>query len=407
MEKFTGLQYILIDIASHFGLDKQSWQDRIHWTLKNEHKLHSKISSAENPAQFHAAIQALKDAREGKPSGYPISLDATASGMQLLSCLVGDESAAKLSNVIDTGEQSDAYQAIYNIMVDLIGNDANIERSNLKQAIMTSLYGSQAKPKEIFGSNVDTFIDIMLDKTPGVWKLNETMLEIWNPDATEYSWIMPDNFHVICKVMDKEEVEVDFLGKPYMVTRNVNKAAESGRSLCANLTHSIDGMVVREVLSRCNHNAKHVTQLLKLIGRGVKTKSTKRDKDKTLMSILSRYESSGFLSARIIDFIDEENIGLVAVKPLTDLLLSLPEYSFQVISVHDCFRVLPNYGNDLRQQYNNILAEIANSNMLGYLIPQIAGEAAWTHLINNFRPIANHLSEDMHTKIKDANYSLT
>lgn len=39
----------------------------------------------------------------------------------------------------------------------------------------------------------------------------------------------------------------------------------------------------------------------------------------------------------------------------------------------DCFRVLPNYGNDLREQYNRQLMLIAKSNLLGYLLSQITG----------------------------------
>lgn len=37
------------------------------------------------------------------------------------------------------------------------------------------------------------------------------------------------------------------------------------------------------------------------------------------------------------------------------------------------FRVLPNYGNDLREQYNRQLMLIAKSNLLGYLLSQITG----------------------------------
>lgn len=40
----------------------------------------------------------------------------------------------------------------------------------------------------------------------------------------------------------------------------------------------------------------------------------------------------------------------------------------------DCFKVLPTYGNDLRQQYRNICKQIADSNMLDCIVSSMLDE---------------------------------
>ena len=82
MKEFTAREYLKIDIASQYGLDKSTWQERIDWFDANEHVLVEKIVSAENPALFFAGLTAWNDMLQGNPSGYPISLDATSSGFQ-------------------------------------------------------------------------------------------------------------------------------------------------------------------------------------------------------------------------------------------------------------------------------------------------------------------------------------
>ncbi len=52
----------------------------------------------------------------------------------------------------------------------------------------------------------------------------------------------------------------------------------------------------------------------------------------------------------------------------------------------DCFRCLPNYGNDLRRQYNQILSEIAGSNLLSYLASQITGTTVSVNKMGNLAP---------------------
>ena len=79
-QRFSGSEYIKIDIANNYGLDKEDWDVRIDWFDKNQDNLMELVKTAETPALFYAAVQAWYAVQRGEPIGYPISLDATASG---------------------------------------------------------------------------------------------------------------------------------------------------------------------------------------------------------------------------------------------------------------------------------------------------------------------------------------
>lgn len=90
--------------------------------------------------------------------------------------------------------------------------------------------------------------------------------------------------------------------------------------------------------------------------------------------IWEAYKQSGFLTVRILDYLQPCNLNLVDVDVIAKLLMTLPDKPFDILAVHDCFRCHPNYGNDLRRQYNNILADINDSNMLTYITSQVLGK---------------------------------
>lgn len=397
-QEFTGREYLKIDIAGNYGLDKLSWNERLVWFDLNEKFLDNLVASAKEPALFYAGVSAWKNVLQGKPIGYMISLDATSSGLQLLAVLTGDRLASEICNVVDTGFREDAYTAVYDEMLHRIGETAKITRDDTKQAIMTALYSSTAVPKRVFGEGalLNTFYQTVSDMAPGAWELNQAFLSFWDPDAYSHDWTLPDNFHVHIKVMGQVADTVHFLNAPYEVTYAINTPIEGGRSLGANTIHSIDGMIVRELTRRCDFDHGRVLAVKDALSGARRTRSD-RVQDKLVGELWSHYRASGYLSARILDVLDEENVGLVDPAPVLELINSLPEKPFKVISIHDCFRVLPHYGNDLRKQYNLQLQLIAKSDLLGYLISQLLGKPA---KIGKLDPL-------LHQSIAQTNYALS
>lgn len=399
-QEFTGKEYLKIDIASNFGLDKLTWDERIEWFDKNEDNLRNMIKQAKEAPLFFAGILAWEAAKRGEPSGYPISLDATSSGIQILSCLMLCRATAELCNVIDVGKRMDAYTTLYQRLCDLVGDSQKIDREDVKQAIMTAFYNSEAVPREIFGEGTPmlaNFFKTMNEGAPGAWKLNEFFKQLWNPKAIINSWVLPDNFHVHVKVMGVQTRKARFNNYVVDVIRKINAAQDNGRSLGANTIHSIDGYIVREMERRCNYDPIVVANIRKWLNQAQLNVNEATPEAEMLKILDNHYKRSGIFSARVFEFIREDNIHLVDKKALTDLLDSLPAKPFEVLPVHDCFRCLPNYGNDLRRQYNRQLFEIANSRLIDDLLTQIRGKEIF----------APRMDESMIYEILDTNYALS
>ncbi len=96
MQTFTGREYLAIDIANNFGLNKKTWDERLTWFEDHKGNLMDSLNQAEEPALYYAGVCAYEAVERGEPIGYAISLDATSSGLQLLTVLTGDREAAQL-----------------------------------------------------------------------------------------------------------------------------------------------------------------------------------------------------------------------------------------------------------------------------------------------------------------------
>lgn len=233
--------------------------------------------------------------------------------------------------------RSDAYTVIYRTMLEAVGQSSRVKRDDCKQAVMTAFYGSEAKPKEVFGEGIllKTFEHVMGTQAPGPWELNKFYLQCGNPDATSYLWVLPDNFHCQIKVMVDEVQTINFMNKPYDIIRKVQGTEEKTRMLSANTTHSIDGMVVREMLRRCNYDANLITYVKQLCYGVQESNVALEENFDMVMELWNHYERSGFLSMRICDYLDAGSIALVDRQVILEMLETLPKKPFKVLTVHD------------------------------------------------------------------------
>lgn len=370
---FTPMEYLKIDVASAFGLDRCDWSERLSWFDSNRANLHNITNQAKEPALFFAAVEAFEATERGEPTGHMVSLDATASGIQILSLLAGDVSAARHCNVLNTGHRQDAYSNIDTLMRQVM-DFAHIERKDTKQALMTVLYGSEAVPKQLFGEGalLDLFETTAEREMPAVWALNKAFLRMWNPTASMYEWVLPDNFHVKTKVMGTVTNRCTFMGATVDVVSKVNEPQDQGRSIGANVTHSCDGYIVREMVRRCSYDPTTVANVKTAIhaGRGY---GSNRSKDRSLKRLSELFKASGILSARCFDYIDRENIDIIGKDKVQALIDTLPIKPFSLLCNHDCFRVHPNNAEAMRLQYNRQLAELNDSVMLNFISSQLLG----------------------------------
>lgn len=158
-------------------------------------------------------------------------------------------------------------------------------------------------------------------------------------------------------------------------------------------------MIVREITRRCDYDIERINMLYNVLSGedGDLGQNTKSNDDKMVLRLWDHYQSCGFLSARILDHLNLDNMGHVDPTVIWDLLESLPEKPFKVISVHDCFRVHPNYANDLRIQYARQLMLIAKSELLSWLISQLVKR----------KVTVGKLDPHMWQKVAQTNYALS
>jgi hypothetical protein len=423
MKTFTGWQYLLIDAANHFGHDKLLFEERIEWTTNNlanletlgneriqaEKDLPNSEKWKEAPLYFKA-VMAIRKAQQGIPIGHLVGLDATCSGIQVMSALTGCVTGADATGMIDPNRRADAYSSVTDTMEVILAGSVDVSRGDAKQATMTSFYGSKAKPKEIFGEKtpeLDAFYKAMLTVAPGAWELLQDLLASWQPYALSHSWKLPDGYDARVKVMQRKEarIEVDELDHAtFTYEFYENQGSKSGLSNVANLVHSMDAWLLRSMHRRCNYDrevAERADAIIEaeLIERSMGSSQSLCACTKTAYYV-HQYERSTIADIVILPWITVDSVQALStehLQALAKILTGMLQYQpFELVTVHDEFKAHVNNLNWVRWQYKEIMAEIADSEVLNDLLGQLHGFSG------NF----NKLSFNLGDQIRASNYAL-
>ena len=79
-QQFTGFEYLCIDLANHYGLDKELFEDRIQWVYDHIDNLEDFAAEAETPELYKKGVMTLRRAQLGEAIGHVVHFDACCSG---------------------------------------------------------------------------------------------------------------------------------------------------------------------------------------------------------------------------------------------------------------------------------------------------------------------------------------
>jgi len=279
-------KWLAFQVATTYGRDKDTIDDRLDWVKNNTHiismvacdpirHIHEWEAAAE-PWQFLAACDEYYHCvliKDRTTTGGIVATDATCSGLQILAGLARDKSTASLVNVIPSTKPQDAYAVVANTAAPFCPNSIrnHMDRKVVKRVVMTVPYN--AKPFSNRGYIKDALKEkgIEIDKddlTKTVVAVRNAMDEVvpgpmavmsWiesevanaiDRGKTKLTWTTPSGFVVNQKLMKKETVyiKLQLMGdcKLTVATQDSDKVDKQHHknATAPNLIHSLDASLL-------------------------------------------------------------------------------------------------------------------------------------------------------------------
>lgn len=391
MQSFSVIDYLAIGIANAFGKDKLNFSERIFWVKENLKTLPQMVSNADEPEIAQAGLRSMKHfLTTGQLDGHMVGLDASASVIQIISSLMRDPQGLELTGVTSPN-RGDVYTSIFKNFTQYLSTRGievdfnNLTRSMLKDVLMKYAYGAYNEPVDVLGQQVfDLFQEYIVIALPAVATYLNVFKEAQNASDEaqiySYRWTLPDGHESFSLPFSKigETFQSCFKGagldgsNAYATFALSFFGQENGVRYiknAANVIHSLDGFVVREMHRFMNYDRNIVIAWVDALSKEVNNKG----------------EGEGFGTPgecpSLVVFsalpTEESLKGLTHVyktwllSQATKMLEFIPT---PLITIHDEFKCVPTHLDYVRAKYADVLKDLGYSKILEYTYRRITGK---------------------------------
>lgn len=308
---------------------------------------------------------------EGLPC---IALDSKSSCIQLASIMLRDNTALKKVFTVGNKTHKDCkpYVKIFKKF------PVELEKDIKKACVMQFTYGGNSYCTSHLGTNVHTFHKLYKEHLPLVFTFRNACVAGWNDEALCYSWSLPDGFEVnmectkaISEIPDycDTRIELEIQGKRHHIKPfwSINTPLQKGelgtKGIGANLIHSIDAYIMRELVRRCHGQFRTSLEQIN-IGELKCSENAK--------SIYNMWQQTKMVSLNILNELKKgDSIPQDYYDAIKDVMLTLPEHSFYIKPIHDEFCCRVEFRDEMVQVYNCLLVELYNSTYAEYAAKEL------------------------------------
>lgn len=308
---------------------------------------------------------------EGMPC---IALDSKSSCIQLASIMLRDNVALKKVFTVGLKNHKDCkpYVRVFRKFPQ------ELEKDVKKSCIMQFTYGGNSYCVSHLGADVHEFHKLYKEHLPLVFTFRNACVAGWNDEALAYSWSLPDGFQVnmectkaISEIPDycDTRIELEIQGKRHHIKPfwSINTPLQKGelgtKGIGANLIHSIDAYIMRELVRRCHGQFR--TDIESVTIGELKCSSNAK-------AIYAMWQQTKMVSLNILNELKKgDSIPEDYYNAIKDTLLTLPEHSFYIKPIHDEFCCRTEFRDEMVQVYNCLLVELYNSTYAEYAMKEL------------------------------------